>query len=239
MLLQVRNLNKAYGRKTVVNGISFYVDRGEIVGLLGRNGAGKTTTFRIVVGLVKPLQGKVYLNDNDITNMPIYKRARSGMGFLPQEPSVFVGLTVEENLLAILEFVEEDRKQRKKIALSLLEEYGLIKLAKNKAFTLSGGERRRLEICRTMITSPSIVLFDEPFTGVDPIAISELKQTIKRLKEKDIGVLLTDHNVRETLSITDRSYIIDEGNILCEGDVGNILENSLVKERYLGSDFKL
>src|SRR3990170_2898930 len=205
MLLNVDAVSKRYGKRTVVNGASLHIEMGEVVGLLGRNGAGKTTTFRMVVGLVTPNNGKISLSGKDITGLPIYRRARLGMGFLPQESSVFQRLTVEENLLAILETRERNRKAMQQMAMALLEEYGLSKLAKQMAFTLSGGETRRLEICRAMVTNPSLLLLDEPFSGVDPIAVSDLQSLIRKLKEKGIGVLLTDHNVRETLSITDRS----------------------------------
>lgn len=239
MLLKIENVSKIYGKRLVVNRVSISMDMGEIVGLLGRNGAGKTTTFNMVVGIVRPWKGKIFLNDEDLTYAPIYKRARKGMGFLSQEPSIFRGLTVEENLLAILEAHEKDAKFRRKITLQLLEEYGLIKLARQKAYTLSGGEARRLEICRAMVTNPALLLLDEPFSGVDPIAVSELQNFIRKLKEKSISVLLTDHNVRETLSIVDRAYIIDDGEILAEGPRDNILNNNLVREKYLGESFRM
>ena len=239
MLLNVDAVSKRYGKRTVVNGASLHIEMGEVVGLLGRNGAGKTTTFRMVVGLVTPNNGKISLSGKDITGLPIYRRARLGMGFLPQESSVFQRLTVEENLLAILETRERNRKVMRQTAMALLEEYGLSKLAKQMAFTLSGGETRRLEICRAMVTNPSLLLLDEPFSGVDPIAVSDLQSLIRKLKEKGIGVLLTDHNVRETLSITDRSYIIDDGTLLAEGSRDDILSNKLVRERYLGEHFRM
>ncbi|OHB70346.1 MAG: LPS export ABC transporter ATP-binding protein [Planctomycetes bacterium RBG_16_43_13] len=239
MLLNVDAVSKRYGKRTVVNGASLHIEMGEVVGLLGRNGAGKTTTFRMVVGLVTPNNGKISLSGKDITGLPIYRRARLGMGFLPQESSVFQRLTVEENLLAILETRERNRKAMQQMAMALLEEYGLSKLAKQMAFTLSGGETRRLEICRAMVTNPSLLLLDEPFSGVDPIAVSDLQSLIRKLKEKGIGVLLTDHNVRETLSITDRSYIIDDGTLLAEGSRDDILSNKLVRERYLGEHFRM
>ena len=239
MLLNVDAVSKRYGKRTVVNGASLHIEMGEVVGLLGRNGAGKTTTFRMVVGLVTPNNGKISLSGKDITGLPIYRRARLGMGFLPQESSVFQRLTGEENLLAILETRERNRKAMQQMAMALLEEYGLSKLAKQMAFTLSGGETRRLEICRAMVTNPSLLLLDEPFSGVDPIAVSDLQSLIRKLKEKGIGVLLTDHNVRETLSITDRSYIIDDGTLLAEGSRDDILSNKLVRERYLGEHFRM
>lgn len=239
MLLRVEDVTKIYGKRRVVDGVSLQIKPGEIVGLLGRNGAGKTTTFNMVVGLVTPHAGKIFLGGENITRLPIYKRARRGMGFLPQETSVFQRLTVEMNLLAILETMELENKLRRKIALQLLEEYGLIKLARQKAYTLSGGETRRLEICRAMVTHPILLLLDEPFSGVDPIAVSELQGFIKKLKEKKVSVLLTDHNVRETLSIVDRAYIIDEGRLLAEGPRGQILNDPAVRQRYLGENFKM
>src|SRR3989304_3568557 len=238
-LLRVEKVVKSYARRRVVDGVSIDVDRGEVVGLLGRNGAGKTTTFRMVIGIVRPDGGRIAFNGKDVTRLPIYRRARLGMGFLPQESSVFQRLTVEENLLAILETRERNRKAMQQMAMALLEEYGLSKLAKQMAFTLSGGETRRLEICRAMVTNPSLLLLDEPFSGVDPIAVSDLQSLIRKLKEKGIGVLLTDHNVRETLSITDRSYIIDDGTLLAEGSRDDILSNKLVRERYLGEHFRM
>lgn len=238
-LLQVEDVTKIYGRRRVVDGVNLQVEPGEVVGLLGRNGAGKTTTFRMVIGLVRPESGRVLFQGRDVTRLPIFKRARLGMGFLPQEPSVFQRLTVEENLLAILENYNGTVPDKKKRAAALLEEYGLAKLSGQRAHTLSGGETRRLEICRAMITSPSIILLDEPFSGVDPIAVGELQQFILKLKERSIGVLLTDHNVRETLAICDRSYIIDEGRLLARGTRSEIVENPQVRERYLGANFKL
>lgn len=239
MLLRVENIEKTYGRRKVVIGLSFDIEPAEVVGLLGRNGAGKTTSFKIVAGIVHADGGKVFLNGKDVTRLPIYKRARNGLGYLSQEPSVFQGLTVEENLLSILETVADKRHLRKKIAHGLLEEYGLLKVARQKACTLSGGEMRRLEICRAMITDPSLIMLDEPFSGVDPIAVSEIQQYIKVLKEKGIGVLLTDHNVRETLSITDRSYIIDEGRLMAQGRLEDIVNNPIVRQKYLGEDFRM
>ncbi|MDP6957449.1 MAG: LPS export ABC transporter ATP-binding protein [Planctomycetota bacterium] len=238
-LLEVEQVTKVYGRRKVVNGVSLSVDRGEIVGLLGRNGAGKTTTFRMVIGLVAPESGSIRFEGQDVTRLPIYKRARLGMGFLPQEPSVFQRLSVEENLLAILETTKVPKGERSEQAASMLKEYGLAHLAGQKAYTLSGGEMRRLEICRAMLTSPSIVLLDEPFSGVDPIAVGELQGFIRKLKEKNIGVLLTDHNVRETLAITERSHIIDGGMVLRSGTPDEIISDPVVRERYLGTDFRM
>ncbi|MBI2900097.1 MAG: LPS export ABC transporter ATP-binding protein [Planctomycetes bacterium] len=238
-LLCVDGVTKSYGRRKVVDAVSLTVDRGEVVGLLGRNGAGKTTTFRMVIGLVRPEGGRIVFDDHDVTRMPIYRRARLGMGFLAQERSVFQRLSVEENLLAILETTRVRRGERRAVAAKLLEEYGLAHLAKQKAFTLSGGETRRLEICRALLTSPSILLLDEPFSGVDPIAVSELQGIIRKLKEKGFGVLLTDHNVRETLAITDRSSIIDEGKVLRTGRPDEVVSDPQVRERYLGANFKI
>ncbi len=238
-LLSVENVTKVFGTRRVVDGVNLSVERGEIVGLLGRNGAGKTTTFRMVVGLVKPTTGGIRFHEKQVTYWPIYRRARLGMGFLPQEPSVFQRLTVEENLLAILETTAIKRADRKRTAGALLEEYGLSKLAPQKAFTLSGGETRRLEICRAMITNPSVMLLDEPFSGVDPIAVGDLQQFVLRLKERRIGVLLTDHNVRETLRICDRAYIIDHGKVLRDGRPDEIIEDPIVRESYLGANFKM
>jgi lipopolysaccharide export system ATP-binding protein len=238
-LLRVENVTKVYGRRRVVDGISLEVRRGTVVGLLGRNGAGKTTTFRMVIGLVRPNSGSVRFQGEDVTRLPIFKRARRGMGFLPQEPSVFQRLTVEQNLLAILESCGVSRGARRKRAVQLLEEYGLIKLARQKAYTLSGGETRRLEICRAMITNPSIILLDEPFSGVDPIAVNELQGFIVGLRKNGIGVLLTDHNVWETLRICDRSYIIDEGRVLKHGPPSEIVSDPVVRQKYLGQDFRM
>lgn len=239
VLLRVDRLSKFYGRRRVVDGITLEVDRGEVVGLLGRNGAGKTTTFRMVIGLVRPEGGAVLFRGEDVTRFPIYKRARRGMGFLPQEPSVFQRLTVEENLLAILETCGLSRPARRRRAAELLEEYGLSRLAPQKAFTLSGGETRRLEICRAMITNPSIMLLDEPFSGVDPIAVNDLQGFIRKLRLAGIGILLTDHNVWETLRICDRSYIIDEGVVLKHGTPAEVVGDLEVRRRYLGENFQL
>ncbi len=238
-LLRVEDVTKVYGRRKVVDGVSIEVGRGQVVGLLGRNGAGKTTTFRMVIGLVRPNGGRIRFQGEDVTRLPIFKRARRGMGFLPQEPSVFQRLTVEQNLLAILESCGLPRAARRARASQLLEEYGLAKLARQKAHTLSGGETRRLEICRAMITNPSIILLDEPFSGVDPIAVNEIQGFIGHLKGSGIGVLLTDHNVWETLRICDRSYIIDEGRVLKHGSPTVIVADPLVRQKYLGQNFRL
>lgn len=238
-LLRVEEIRKTYGRRPVVDGVSLEVAPGEIVGLLGRNGAGKTTTFRMVIGLVRPGGGRILFRDRVVTKMAIHRRARLGMGFLGQEPSVFQRLTVRENVLAVLELQRMSRAEREARSREMLEEYGLLRLADQKAFTLSGGEARRLEICRAMASNPAILLLDEPFSGVDPIAVRELQGFLRRLQERKIGVLLTDHNVRETLAITDRSYIIDEGRLLASGKPSEIVADPLVRERYLGKDFTL
>jgi lipopolysaccharide export system ATP-binding protein len=238
-LLHVRGVTKIYGKRKVVDEVSIQVETGEVVGLLGRNGAGKTTTFRMVVGLVRPNGGRIDFKGAEITRLPIFKRARRGMGFLPQEPSVFQRLSVEENLVAILETMGVKRKERRARAAKMLEEYGLAKLAPQKAYTLSGGETRRLEICRAMLTNPSIILLDEPFSGVDPIAVGELQGFIRQLRDRQIGVLLTDHNVRETLKICNRAYIIDEGRVLKDGPPAEIVADPVVRARYLGTDFRM
>ena len=239
VLLRVEKVVKAYSRRRVVDGVSLTVDRGEIVGLLGRNGAGKTTTFKMVIGLVRPDEGEIHFHDKKVSRVPIYRRARLGMGFLPQETSVFQRLTVVQNVLAVLELTDTPAGERKEKVRAMLEEYGLTRLGDQKAFTLSGGETRRLEICRAMALKPSILLLDEPFSGVDPIAVSELQSFIRKLKDQDIGVLLTDHNVRETLAITNRSYIIDEGRLLIDGSPEEIVSNPEVRKRYLGTEFRL
>lgn len=238
-LLEAEGLSKIYGNRKVVDGVSLSIDQGEIVGLLGRNGAGKTTSFKMIIGLVTPNSGHIAFRGTDVTYWPVYKRARLGMGFLSQEPSVFQRLTVLENLLAILEIVEKNGSNRGSRALALLEEFGLAQLSDQKAYTLSGGEKRRLEICRALLTRPRIVLLDEPFAGVDPKAVSELQGFIKNLRSKGIGVLLTDHNVRETLQVTNRSYIIDEGKVLAHGPPADIVNNPVVREKYLGEHFRM
>ncbi len=238
MLLHVDGVSKIYGKRKVVDGVTVDVERGEVVGLLGRNGAGKTTTFRMVIGLVRPNGGRIDFNGEDVTRLPIFRRARRGMGFLPQEPSVFQRLSVEENLLAILETCGVGRRERKARAGKMLEEYGLSRLAPQKAYTLSGGETRRLEICRAMLTNPSIILLDEPFSGVDPIAVSELQGFIRQLRERGIGILLTDHNVRETLRICSRAYIINDGKVLKNGSPTEITRDPTVRGTYLGDNFE-
>jgi lipopolysaccharide export system ATP-binding protein len=238
-LLEVDSVSKIYGKRKVVDGVSLQVARGEVVGLLGRNGAGKTTTFRMVIGIVRPNGGRIVFLGDVVTKLPIYKRSRKGMGFLPQERSVFQRLTVEENLLAVLETRTEFKGDRRKRAAEMLAEYGLTKIAEQKAYTLSGGETRRLEICRAMITNPSILMLDEPFSGVDPIAVGELQGFIRSLRERNIGVLLTDHNVRETLNVCDRAYIINEGKVLKTGTPAEIEADPLVRQTYLGHNFRM
>jgi len=237
--LKVNNICKSYGKKLVVNNLSLEINQGEIVGLLGPNGAGKTTTFHIIIGLLKPQKGSVSLNGKDITSLPIYKRARLGMGYLPQEPSIFRKLTVEENIMAILETLKISKKERKQRLKGLLKKLELESLAKSKAFILSGGERRRLEITRALVISPSFLLLDEPFSGIDPITVSEIKTIIKKLSDDGLGILLTDHNVRETLAITDRAYIVSQGEVLIHGAAQELVESERARKIYLGEEFKL
>lgn len=238
-VLRADGLVKVYGKRRVLDGISLEVTKGEIVGLLGPNGAGKTTTFYILVGLISPQDGKVYLGDKDITRLPMHQRARKGIGYLPQEASVFRKLTVEENILAILEITGVPQNKGKKVTDELLEEFNLNKVRKSKAFTLSGGERRKVEIARALATNPSFLLLDEPFTGIDPIARSDLQNIIMRLKEMGIGILITDHNVRETLEITDSAYIIYEGKVLFSGMTENLINDQKAREIYLGEKFRM
>ena len=239
MKLHSELLEKGFNHRQVVNGISLEVKSGEICGLLGPNGAGKTTTFHMLVGFIPPDSGKVFVDDRDISGTPMYMRARSGIGYLAQEPTVFRGLTVEDNLVAILERTTDDKTVLMSRVNALLEEFGLLKLKEQKAWSLSGGEKRRLEVARVMINEPRIILLDEPFVGIDPITVSELKEIIRHLKEKGIGILITDHNVRETLSITDRSYLIYEGRILIEGTADVLLNDPKARELYLGWDFRM
>lgn len=236
-LLRAEGLIKSYGKRTVVNQISFEINDGEIVGLLGQNGAGKSTSFNMIIGTVRPDSGRVIFQNEDITDLPIYLRARKGMGYLCQEPSVFQRLTVEENILAILETHRYNVNEKYNRLIDLLIEFNLKPLAKNKAFTLSGGERRRLEIARALASSPTMILLDEPFTGVDPIAVSEVQSILLKLKGKGIGLLITDHNVREALSITTRSYIINEGRVVASGTTQEILNNPVARQSYLGDNF--
>lgn len=238
-LLETDNLIKSYNGRAVVRGVSLYVGRGEIVGLLGPNGAGKTTTFYMVVGIVAPDQGKVLFDNQDITKLAIHQRAGSGVGYLSQEPSVFRQLTVEENIMAVLEILPLSAQARAKRLESLLLELNIAHLRKNKAYTLSGGETRRLEITRALVTNPSFLLLDEPFSGIDPIMVKEAQQIIFELKRKGIGILVTDHNVRETLAITDRAYLIAEGKILISGTSSELINNPRAKEIYLGKDFRM
>jgi lipopolysaccharide export system ATP-binding protein len=231
-------VSKSYGGRRVVNGINLGIKGGEIVGLLGPNGAGKTTTFHMMVGLVQPDEGQVTLNDEDLTAAPIYQRARAGISYLPQESSVFRRLTVEENLLAILQTLDLSAEQQQERSQALMAMLGVNHLAAHKAFTLSGGERRRVEIARALVLSPYFLLLDEPFTGVDPIAVAEIQKIIRRLITSGIGILITDHNVRETLGICDRAYIVNEGTILEEGTAATIASSPKARKFYLGEGFK-
>ena len=237
-LMEVRGLVKSYRRRRVVDGVSFHVDAGEIVGLLGPNGAGKTTSFRMTVGLTPPDAGEVWLGERECSRLPMYKRARLGMGYLPQEPSIFRRMKVRDNLIAVLEAQPQGRRERQERADQLLSELDLEHLADNQAETLSGGERRRLEICRALASEPSILLLDEPFAGVDPIAVEEIQELIRRLRQRNIGILITDHNVRETLQSTDRAYIIHQGCILREGTANELISDPKVREVYLGHSFE-
>jgi lipopolysaccharide export system ATP-binding protein len=238
-LLEIKGLCKSYDGREIVRQVDILVKRGEIVGLLGPNGAGKTTTFYMIVGVVAPNRGKIIFDNQDITNLPIHQRARYGIGYLSQEPSIFKKLTVEENIMAILETLPISKTERKKRLEGLLEELKISYLARNKAYTLSGGERRRLEITRALVTNPSFILLDEPFSGIDPIVVNEAQEIIKELKEKGLGILLTDHNVRETLSITDRAYLIAEGKILIYGSAQDLINNPKAREIYLGEKFRM
>lgn len=238
-LMEVRELSKSYGGRIVVDCVSFSVGHGEIIGLLGKNGAGKTTTFRMTIGMIPADEGTIRFLDQDITHLPMYRRARLGMGYLSQESSVFRRLTVEQNLNAILETTNLSGRDRVRRRDELVEEFGLGRLLRSKAEVLSGGEKRRLEIARALITEPRLVLLDEPFSGVDPIAVSEIRQIIFRLKQRGIGILLTDHNVRETLMTTDQSNIILDGKIIAQGNKEEILNNPLARKYYLGEDFEM
>jgi lipopolysaccharide export system ATP-binding protein len=237
--LRTHDLTKSYGGRTVVRGVSLEVTSGEIVGLLGANGAGKTTTFYMTVGLTAPDSGRVELDGHDVTDDPMYVRARKGIGYLPQEASIFRGLTVEENIRAVLEVVEPNKKRRQRDLDALLEEFNIGRLRKSPAIALSGGERRRCEIARALASRPNYMLLDEPFAGIDPIAVGDIQQLVRHLTNRGIGVLITDHNVRETLGLTDRAYIIYSGEVLMEGRTDDIVNNPDVRRLYLGEDFSL
>ncbi|MCF2489734.1 LPS export ABC transporter ATP-binding protein [Dyadobacter sp. CY347] len=239
MILRTENLVKKYGVRLVNNNVSYQVEQGEIVGLLGPNGAGKTTSFYMAVGLVKPNSGKVFLDDKDITSLPMYKRARLGLGYLAQEASVFRSLTVEENIRAVLEMTDLSRADQKQKVEELLEEFHLTHVRKSKGMVLSGGERRRTEIARSLAVDPKFILLDEPFAGVDPIAVEDIQSIVAKLKHKNIGILITDHNVNETLSITDRAYLLFEGKILKQGSAEELAEDEVVRRVYLGQNFEL
>jgi lipopolysaccharide export system ATP-binding protein len=238
ILLEAKNLIKRYSGRAVVDCVSITVGQGEIVGLLGRNGAGKTTTFRMTIGMITPDSGSVVFEGVEVTKMPMFKRARRGMGYLSQEPSIFQRLTVRGNIMAIMETMNLSRKVRHERCDQLLDQFGLMKLEGQLARTLSGGERRKLEIARALVTNPTMVLLDEPFSGVDPIAVEDLQSEIRWLKDRGISVLLTDHNVRETLTVTDRSYIIDNGHVLREGKPRDLINDEMVRRTYLGHTFR-
>lgn len=239
MKLRSENLIKFYGRRQVVRGVSFEVNQGEIVGLLGPNGAGKTTTFYMVVGFIRPNEGRVFLEEEEITALPMYRRAQKGIGYLPQEPSVFRKLSVEDNLKAVLEMTALNRADQRQKLEELLEEFGLNRVRKSRGDTLSGGERRRTEIARALATNPKFILLDEPFAGIDPIAVEDIQSIVAQLKTKNIGILITDHNVQETLSITDRAYLMFEGNILKAGTSEELAADEMVRKVYLGKNFEL
>ncbi|MCB0546526.1 MAG: LPS export ABC transporter ATP-binding protein [Phaeodactylibacter sp.] len=239
MRLRSENLVKIYGRREVVRTVSLEVNQGEIVGLLGPNGAGKTTTFYMVVGFIKPNEGRVFLEGEDITDLPMYKRAKRGIGYLPQEPSVFRKLTVENNVRAVLEMTALSKKEQRERLEELIDEFGLEKVRKSRGDTLSGGERRRTEIARALATSPKFILLDEPFAGIDPIAVEDIQYIVAKLKTKNIGILITDHNVQETLSITDRAYLMFEGAILKAGTAEELAADEMVRKVYLGKNFEL
>jgi lipopolysaccharide export system ATP-binding protein len=238
-LLRTDKLVKIYGGRAVVNGVDINVKRGEVVGLLGPNGAGKTTSFYMIVGLVRPNSGRVFFDGQDVTRMPMFKRARAGMGYLPQEESIFRKLTVEQNIMAILETTKMSRAQRKARCEELLHQFGIEHIAKNEALTLSGGEKRRLTIARSLVTSPSLLMLDEPFSGVDPIAVFDVQQIVTNLRESGLAILITDHNVRETLSIVDRAYLIFEGRVESEGTKDFLLSDPVSRKLYLGESFQM
>ncbi|HKL95656.1 MAG TPA: LPS export ABC transporter ATP-binding protein [Paludibacteraceae bacterium] len=239
MVLRTENLVKTYGNRTVVNNVSINVKQGEIVGLLGPNGAGKTTTFYMTTGLTTPNKGKIFLNDVDITNYPVYKRAQAGIGYLAQEPSVFRKMTVENNIRSVLELTKKSREEQNEKLESLIKEFRLETVRKNIGDRLSGGERRRTEIARCLAIEPNFIMLDEPFAGVDPIAVQDIQDIVWHLKDRNIGILITDHNVDETLSITNRAYLLFEGTILFQGTPEELAANPIVREKYLGRDFEL
>lgn len=239
MVLSTKNLVKKYRSRAVVNDVSVHVKQGEIVGLLGPNGAGKTTTFYMCVGLVKPNEGQVFLDEQDITKLPVYKRAQLGLGYLAQEASVFRKMTVEDNILSVLEMTKLSKKEQQARLEELIEEFGLGYIRKNKGDELSGGERRRTEIARALAIDPKFILLDEPFAGVDPIAVADIQNIVMKLVDKNIGVLITDHNVQETLSITDRAYLLFEGKLMKDGTAEELAQDEMVRKVYLGNDFEL
>jgi len=239
MILRAENIVKKYRKRTVVKGVSFEVNQGEIVGLLGPNGAGKTTSFYMIVGLIQPFSGKVFLDNEEITNQPVYKRAKKGIGYLAQEASVFRDLSIEDNIKAVLEMTKYTKEYQKEKLEKLIEEFGLQHIRKSKGIQLSGGERRRTEIARALAIDPKFILLDEPFAGVDPIAVEDIQEIVMKLKEKNIGVLITDHNVHETLNITDRSYLLFEGSILKAGTAEELAADEVVRRVYLGQNFEL
>ncbi|MEE4286091.1 MAG: LPS export ABC transporter ATP-binding protein [Mariniphaga sp.] len=239
MILRAENIVKKYRKRTVVKGVSFDVKQGEIVGLLGPNGAGKTTSFYMIVGLIRPLSGKIFMDSEDITRLPVYKRAKKGIGYLAQEASVFRKLSIEDNLKAVLEMTNYSKEYQREKVETLLTEFGLQHIRKSKGIQLSGGERRRTEIARALAIDPKFILLDEPFAGVDPIAVEDIQQIVMKLKEKNIGVLITDHNVHETLTITDRSYLLFEGSIMKAGSAHDLANDEDVRRVYLGQNFEL
>jgi len=239
MLVETRGLVKEYHKRRVVNGVAMNVREGEIVGLLGPNGAGKTTSFYMITGLIPPTRGKVFFKGRDVTRLPMYRRARMGLGYLAQEPSIFRNLTVEENVMSILETLPLGTRERRRRLEYLLEELKISYLARQKAYTLSGGERRRLEITRALVTDPSLILLDEPFSGVDPLAVYDVQQIIRDLKQRGLGILITDHNVRETLSVVDRAYVIYSGEVLTEGTRDFLVNDPQAREKYLGREFSM
>jgi lipopolysaccharide export system ATP-binding protein len=239
VMLEATGLVKTYGRRRVVDGVNFQVEQGEIVGLLGPNGAGKTTSFRMTCGLVEPDAGRVTLNAHDVTSLPMYQRAQQGMGYLAQESSVFRKLTVENNLLGVMEMLGMDRKTRRNRCAELLEQFDITRLKKSRADSLSGGERRRLEIARSLVSNPKIILLDEPFTGIDPVTINSIQKIIRDLRDRGISILITDHQVRETLQITDRSYVIRAGQVLCHGQPDEVLANPEARKYYFGEGMEI